>query len=72
VVKDYLISKGDATKLPEKYIKDSEGNNIDTLTAFNNLFNKADGGLYLTEDSTGQTYAQIFKEVFGEDELTRL
>lgn len=72
VVKDYLISKGDATKLPEKYTKDSEGNNIDTLTAFNNLFNKANGGLYLTESSTGQTYAQIFKEVFGEDELTRL
>lgn len=72
VIKDYLISKGDATKLPEKYTKDSEGNNIDTLTAFNNLFNEADGGLYLTESSTGQTYAQIFKEVFGEDELTRL
>lgn len=72
VIKDYLISKGDATKLPEKYTKDSEGNNIDTLTAFNNLFNKADRGLYLTEGSTGQTYAQIFKEVFGEDELTRL
>ena len=72
VIKDYLISIGDATKLPEKYIKDSEGNNIDTLTAFNNLFNEADGGLYLTESSTGQTYAQIFKEVFGEDELTRL
>lgn len=72
VIKDYLISIGDATKLPEKYTKDSEGNNIDTLTAFNNLFNEADGGLYLTESSTGQTYAQIFKEVFGEDELTRL
>ena len=72
VIKDYLVSKGDATKLPEKYTKDSEGNNIDTLTAFNNLFNEADGGLYLTESSTGQTYAQIFKEVFGEDELTRL
>lgn len=72
VIKDYLISKGDATKLPEKYTKNSEGSNIDTLTAFNNLFNEADGGLYLTEDSTGQTYAQIFKEVFGEDELTRL
>ena len=72
VIKDYLISKGDATKLPEKYTKDSEGNNIDTLTALNNLFNEADRGLYLTESSTGQTYAQIFKEVFGEDELTRL
>lgn len=72
VIKDYLISIGDATKLPEKYTKDSEGNNIDTLTAFNNLFNEVDGGLYLTESSTGQTYAQIFKEVFGEDELTRL
>ncbi len=72
VIKDYLISKGDATKLPEKYTKNSEGSNIDTLTAFNNLFNEADGGLYLTEGSTGQTYAQIFKEVFGEDELTRL
>lgn len=72
VIKDYLISKGDATKLPEKYTKDSEGNNIDTLTAFNKLFNEADGGLYLTESSTGKTYAQIFKDVFGEDELTRL
>lgn len=72
VIKDYLISKGDATKLPEKYTKNLEGSNIDTLTAFNNLFNEADGGLYLTEGSTGQTYAQIFKEVFGEDELTRL
>ena len=72
VIKDYLIAKGDATKLPEKYTKDSEGNDIDTLTAFNNLFNQADGGLYLTESSTGQTYAQIFREVFGEDELTRL
>lgn len=71
-IKDYLISKGDATKLPEKYTKDSEGNNVDTLTAFNKLFNEADGGLYLTESSTGKTYAQIFKEVFGEDELTRL
>ena len=36
------------------------------------VFNEADRGLYLTEDSTGQTYAQIFKDVFGEDELTRL
>ena len=25
-----------------------------------------------TESSTGKTYAQIFKDVFGEDELTRL
>lgn len=72
VIKDYLISKGDVTKLPEKYTKDSEGNNIDALTAFNNLFNDADKGLYLTESSTGKTYAQIFKDVFGEDELTRL
>ena len=72
VIKDYLISKGDATKLPEKYTKDSEGNNIDTLTAFNNLFKDADEGLYRTEDSSGKTYAQIFKDVFGEDELTRL
>lgn len=72
VVKDYLMSKGDTTQLPEKYTKDSEGNNIDSLTAFNNLFKDADEGLYRTEDSSGKTYAQIFKDVFGEDELTKL
>lgn len=72
VVKDYLISKGDVTKLPEIYTKDSEGNDVDPSTAFNNLFKDADEGLYRTEDSSGKTYAQIFKDVFGEDELTRL
>lgn len=72
VVKDYLMSKGDTTQLPEKYTKDSEGNNIDSLTAFNNLFKDADEGLYRTEDSSGKTYAQIFKDVFGEDELNKL
>ena len=68
VVKNYLFTKADTTKIPEKYTK----NYTNTEEALTKLFNEADEGLYRIEESTKQTYAQIFKEVFGEDELTRL
>lgn len=68
VIKDYLISKGNVDNIPDA-IKNSAATNEE---AFENLFKAADKGLNNTEASTGKTYSEIFKDVFGEDELDRI